>query len=164
MSTQDEKCEVCGKTAVVGTYYCETHGSRSGAKQWKKTVAEKHGEAAAGMAESSVLADEQRREWAKHQADNPKTYQERLDEAGAVDLRDNLRLEHLGNGYVRAEPIDPTKRHGQSRGVEGELKPLPKAHRQCGSRFCRKSALTGSAFCEDHSDESQPLKSNGRKS
>lgn len=56
----------------------------------------------------------------------PKTYQERLDAAGAVDLRDNLRLERLGNGYVRAEPIDPTKRHGQSRGVEGELKPLPK--------------------------------------
>lgn len=56
----------------------------------------------------------------------PKTYQERLDAAGAVDLRDNLRLERLGNGYVRAEPIDPTKRHGASRGVEGELKPLPK--------------------------------------
>lgn len=56
----------------------------------------------------------------------PKTHQERLDAAGAVDLRDNLRLERLGNGYVRAEPIDPTKRHGPSRGVEGELKPLPK--------------------------------------
>lgn len=50
------------------------------------------------------------------------------------------------------------------RGVEGELKPLPKAHRQCGSRFCRKSALRGSAFCEDHGEESQPLKSSGRKS
>lgn len=94
----------------------------------------------------------------------PKTYQERLDAARAVDLSDNLRLERLGNGYVRAEPIDPTKRHGPSRGVEGELKPLPKAHRSCGRRFCRKSALTGSAFCEDHSDESQPLKSAGRKS
>lgn len=85
--------------------------------QWKKTVAEQHGEAVAGMAESSVLADEQRREWAQR----------------------------------------------QPRGVEGEIQPLPKAHRQCGNRFCRKSALAGSAFCEDHSDESQPLKSTGRK-
>lgn len=50
----------------------------------------------------------------------------------------------------------------QSRGVEGELKPLPNAHRQCERRFCRKSALSGSAFCEDHSGESQPLKSTGR--
>lgn len=86
-------------------------------EQWRKTVAEQHGEAVAGMAESSVLADEQRREWAQR----------------------------------------------QPRGVEGEIQPLLKAHRQCGSRFCRKSALSGSAFCEDHSDESQPLKSTGRK-
>lgn len=56
----------------------------------------------------------------------PKTHQERLDAAGAVDLRDNLRIERIGNGYVRAEPIDPTKRHGAPRGLEGELKPLPK--------------------------------------
>ena len=40
------------------------------------------------------------------------SHQQRLDAAGAVDLRDNLRLVHLRGGYVRAGPIDPTKRHG----------------------------------------------------
>lgn len=42
--------------------------SREWREQWKKVVAEKHGEAAAGMAESSVLADEQRRDWAQRQS------------------------------------------------------------------------------------------------
>ena len=37
-------------------------------QQWRKAVANQHGEAAAGMAESSVLADEQRREWAQRQS------------------------------------------------------------------------------------------------
>ena len=70
MSTQEEKCEVCGKTAVADTYYCETHGdvAKKFRQQWRKTVANQHGEAAAGMAESSVLADEQRREWAQRQS------------------------------------------------------------------------------------------------
>lgn len=34
-------------------------------REWRRTVAEQHGEAVAGMAESSVLADQQRREWAQ---------------------------------------------------------------------------------------------------
>ena len=52
------------------------------------------------------------------------THQQRLDAAGAVDLRDNFRMVPLGGGYSRVEPVDPTKRHG--RGVECELQPLPK--------------------------------------
>lgn len=119
--------------------------------QWKKSVAEQHGEDVAGMAESSVLADEQRREWAK---------QNLLQEAAASNPEPYSREWREQWRKTVAEQRDAER---QSRGVEGELKPLPKAHRQCGNRFCRKSAITGSAFCEDHGDESQPLKSTGRK-
>ncbi|MDR9852907.1 hypothetical protein RJP21_04735 [Paenibacillus sp. VCA1] len=38
-----------------------------------------------------------------------KTYEQRLEAAGAIDLRDNHRIIDLGNGYTRIEPIDPTK-------------------------------------------------------
>ena len=37
------------------------------------------------------------------------TYEQRLEAAGAIDLRDNRRVIDLGNGYDRIEPIDPTK-------------------------------------------------------
>ena len=36
--------------------------------------------------------------------------EERLRKAGAIDLRDNLRIEPLGNGYSRIVPVDPSKR------------------------------------------------------
>lgn len=36
-------------------------------------------------------------------------YEERLRQAGAVDLRGNARVVDLGDGYVRVEPVDPTK-------------------------------------------------------
>lgn len=36
-------------------------------------------------------------------------YEERLEAAGAIDLRDNHRIIHLDNGYARIEPIDNTK-------------------------------------------------------
>ncbi len=35
----------------------------------------------------------------------------RLEQAGAVDLRDNAVLKRLGGGYALIEPLDPTKRH-----------------------------------------------------
>ncbi|AHM66872.1 hypothetical protein PPSQR21_032330 [Paenibacillus polymyxa SQR-21] len=38
------------------------------------------------------------------------TYEQRLEAAGAIDLRDNSRIIDLGNGYCRIEPINPTKR------------------------------------------------------
>jgi len=37
------------------------------------------------------------------------TYEQRLEAAGAIDLRDNHRIIELDNGYLRIEPIDPTK-------------------------------------------------------
>lgn len=36
-----------------------------------------------------------------------------------------------------------------SRGVEGELRPLP---RPCGRRFCRRNASAGGVFCEVHGE------------
>jgi crossover junction endodeoxyribonuclease RusA len=110
-------CKVCGEEAVAGIAYCEGHrlivagggiikGGRKGALKPKPKMQSAH-RAAKKMEEAM-----------------PKTYQEKLDAAGAVDLRDNMRMEHLGNGYSRAVPIDPDKRHGQPRGVEGELQPL----------------------------------------
>lgn len=94
MSIEDKKCEVCGRPAVDGTCYCEGCGGttaeskqvkksdlrpvpglpmapkfmQDAIREWKKTVAAQHGEAVAGMAESSVLADKQRREWAQSHA------------------------------------------------------------------------------------------------
>lgn len=37
------------------------------------------------------------------------TLHERLLKAGAIDLRDNMTIEDVGDGYVLVEPIDPTK-------------------------------------------------------
>jgi hypothetical protein len=38
-------------------------------------------------------------------------YQERLDAAAAVDLRDNARVEVVRGSYCRVVPIDSTRRH-----------------------------------------------------
>lgn len=35
--------------------------------------------------------------------------EERLEEAGSIDLRNNHRIVELGNGYDKIEPIDPNK-------------------------------------------------------
>ncbi|MCC0567522.1 hypothetical protein [Brevibacillus borstelensis] len=40
----------------------------------------------------------------------PETRQQRLIQKGAVDLRDNLNIEDLGNGYRRFTPINPNKK------------------------------------------------------
>ena len=40
------------------------------------------------------------------------TYWDRLRRVAATDLRDNLRVEHVGDGYARALPIDPSRRWG----------------------------------------------------
>ncbi|WP_449600312.1 hypothetical protein [Paenibacillus sp. Marseille-Q9583] len=36
-------------------------------------------------------------------------YEERLEASGAIDLLDNHRIMLLDNGYMKIEPIDPTK-------------------------------------------------------
>lgn len=38
---------------------------------------------------------------------------DKLAEAGAVDLRDNVVVESLGNGYATARPVDQSKVHGK---------------------------------------------------
>jgi hypothetical protein len=38
-------------------------------------------------------------------------YAQKLRDARAVDLRDNVTFETLPGGYVRVKPQDPTKRH-----------------------------------------------------
>jgi len=37
------------------------------------------------------------------------SYDERLIKTKAVDLRDNYKIEDLGNGYCKVEPIDKTQ-------------------------------------------------------
>ena len=37
-------------------------------------------------------------------------YEDRLESAGAIDLRDNYRLEILNDGYSKIEPIDKNKK------------------------------------------------------
>lgn len=75
-----------------------------------------------------------------------KTHQDRLNEAGAVDLRDNMRLEHLPGGYVRAEPIDPTKRHGAA----GVLPKKVETWSWCTLVGCGKRALPDRFTCGEH--------------
>lgn len=41
-----------------------------------------------------------------------KQFQDMLVETSAVDLRDNITAEDLGNGYIRIDPIDDSKRYG----------------------------------------------------
>jgi hypothetical protein len=42
------------------------------------------------------------------------THQERLNRAGAPDLRSaNAKLEHPRQGYLRVRPIDADRRHGR---------------------------------------------------
>lgn len=84
--------------------------------QWRKAVAEQHGEAVAGMAESSVLADEQRREWA----------QRRLSEEAAKSNSNPEPYSREWREQWRKTVAEQRDTERQSRGVEGELKPLPK--------------------------------------
>jgi len=37
------------------------------------------------------------------------SYHEQLRKGHAVDLRDNVRIEHLENGYARAVALDPAR-------------------------------------------------------
>ena len=37
-------------------------------------------------------------------------YEDRLENKGSIDLRNNRRVIDLGNDYGRIEPIDPTKK------------------------------------------------------
>ena len=49
----------------------------------------------------------------RHQLANPfssDTLHQRLVEKGAIDLRDNKVITHLGNGYCTIQPIDYNKK------------------------------------------------------
>jgi hypothetical protein len=46
-------------------------------------------------------------------ASNPfcnECYPERLEASSAIDLRENSKIVDIGNGYVRIDPIDPSKK------------------------------------------------------